>query len=99
MNEQPKSLPPGALAGLVPPTVTLAPRKGWAKVAWCVIIAEVGVIIAFRMLGPIVTSERSQTVAARMDLKVIQLQMQLLVAARQLAPGTDSKDLYASAEK
>jgi membrane protease YdiL (CAAX protease family) len=99
MNEQSEPLPPEPPALEAPPTVTIAPRKGWTKLAWIVIVAEVGAIIAFRMLGPVTTSERAQSVAARMDLKVMQLQMQLLMAARGIAQGANPRDLFASAEK
>ncbi len=98
MNEQPEPLPPVVTLAEPPPTVLLVPHKGWTKLSWLVILSVVGLILGYRMLAT-EAAEKKADLAARIDLKVMRLQLQLFVAVRSLAPGADPADFFNAAEK
>lgn len=93
MNEEPQPLP----SVVVEPPRALPPMpcKGWTKLSWAVILAFVGGILALRML-PAAGETGAAGVAQRIDLKVMQIQMQCLVAARDIAPTLNAQDQYES---
>ncbi len=94
MNDDLEPLSSTAILGGPPPAAP-PPRKGWAKLSWVVILAFVGGIITLRMLAT--TGESGEaSLAARIDLKVMQVQMQCLVAAKNLSSTVNGRESYDS---
>jgi membrane protease YdiL (CAAX protease family) len=93
MNDEPEPLLPVVAVVEAPPTVTLAPRKGWAKLSWVVIVAFVGCIIALRLLSTGGDAHEAP-LAIRVDLKMMQVQMQCLAALKDTYKTLDAHELY-----
>jgi membrane protease YdiL (CAAX protease family) len=98
MNDELEPLPP-VVTLAEPPTVAPAPRKGFTRLSWCVILAAVGGIITFHLLPSAKASEQKSVVLARLDLKGLRLQAEMAIAIRHLAPDTEMNDLIPPADQ
>jgi membrane protease YdiL (CAAX protease family) len=95
MNDEPEPVPPVVAAVEMPPTVTLVPHKGWTKLSWLVIVAFVGCIIGLRLMST-PGDAHEVPLAIRVDLKMMQVQMQCLVALKDTYKTLDAHGMYDS---
>ncbi len=98
MHESSEPLLPVVTAVVPPPLAPAPPRKGWTKLSWLVIVGVVGALIALRALPEHGGGETGST-TGRVDLAVLRVHLQLLVAIRRLSPDNDPGDLYESARQ
>jgi membrane protease YdiL (CAAX protease family) len=94
--DEPLEPPPPEAISAEPPVVRLASYKGWAKLSWLFILIAVAVIIGIRLL-PEPPAENPVNPAGRLDLKVLRLQLELLLALSNQGPAESKRQLFDSA--